>query len=69
MTLRRERSDAELASWEKVLGGRRDTAFLKDRSPLYNADKNRGPRSSVSDLPESAIRLETNGLGAINPWA
>jgi dienelactone hydrolase len=41
-TLWRERSDDELASWRKLLGGR-DTAFLKDRSPLYNADKIRGP--------------------------
>jgi pimeloyl-ACP methyl ester carboxylesterase len=42
-SLRRERSDAELASWERVLGGHRDAAFLKDESPLYNADKIRGP--------------------------
>jgi fermentation-respiration switch protein FrsA (DUF1100 family) len=41
--LRRERSDAELASWEKLLGGHRDGAFLKEQSPLYNADKIRGP--------------------------
>jgi dipeptidyl aminopeptidase/acylaminoacyl peptidase len=42
-TLRRERSDAELASWEKLLGGHRDAAFLKVQSPLYNSDKIRGP--------------------------
>jgi dipeptidyl aminopeptidase/acylaminoacyl peptidase len=42
-TLRRERSEAELASWEKVLGGHRDSAFLKEQSPLYNVEKIRGP--------------------------
>jgi dipeptidyl aminopeptidase/acylaminoacyl peptidase len=41
-TLHRERSDAELASWEKVLGSH-DSGFLKDQSPLYNSDKIRGP--------------------------
>lgn len=40
--LRRERSEEELASWEKLLGGRH-TAFLKEHSPLYNAEKIRGP--------------------------
>ena len=39
----RERSDAELASWEKLFDGHRDAAFLKAQSPLYNADKIRGP--------------------------
>jgi dipeptidyl aminopeptidase/acylaminoacyl peptidase len=51
-TLRRERSEDELASWQKLLGGR-DTAFLREHSPLYNAEKIRVPvflAYSVDDL-------------------
>ena len=42
-SLYRERSREELAFWTDAFGGRKDSAYLRERSPLYNIKKISAP--------------------------